>query len=433
MIDRYSRPGMAAIWTLENKYKTWLEVEILAAEAWAELGAIPKEAAEDIRTKAAFDPERIAKIEEKTRHDVIAFLTNVAEYVGPSARYLHWGLTSSDMLDTANAVIFKQAMEIIIDDVDAVMGVIKKRAFEHRDTVMIGRSHGIHAEPITFGLKLAIWYDEMRRNRRRLENAKETISYGKISGAVGTFAHTDPRVESYVCEHLGLKPAPASNQIIQRDRYAEVFCALAVLASSIEKIATEVRHLQRTEVLEAEEYFRPGQKGSSAMPHKRNPVLSENLCGLARLVRSYAIPALENVTLWHERDISHSSVERVTGPDAFIGTDFILSRLTGILDNLIVYSDRMKHNLNMLKGLIFSQQVLLTLTQKGVSREESYGIVQKQAMEVWKGNGTFKERLLADQDLAKYLAPEEIEAIFDINYHLKHVKTIFERVFGADQ
>jgi len=433
MIDRYSRPGMAAIWTLENKYKTWLEVEILAAEAWAELGAVPKKAAEDIRTKAAFDPERIAEIEEKTRHDVIAFLTNVAEYVGPSARYLHWGLTSSDMLDTANAVIFKQATEIIIDDVNALMDVIKKRAFEHKDTVMIGRSHGIHAEPITFGLKLAIWYDEMRRNRRRLENAKETISYGKISGAVGTFAHADPRVESYVCEHLSLKPAPASNQIIQRDRYAEVFCALAVLASSIEKIATEVRHLQRTEVLEAEEYFRPGQKGSSAMPHKRNPILSENLCGLARLVRSYAIPALENVTLWHERDISHSSVERVIGPDAFIGTDFILGRLTGILDNLIVYPDRMEHNLNMLKGLIFSQQVLLTLTQKGVSREESYRIVQKQAMEVWEGSGTFKERLLADQDLAKYLAQEEIEAIFDINYHLKHVKTIFERVFGADQ
>jgi adenylosuccinate lyase len=433
MIDRYSRPGMAAIWTLENKYKTWLEVEILAAEAWAELGEVPKEAAEDIRTKAAFGPERIAEIEEKTRHDVIAFLTNVAEHIGPSARYLHWGLTSSDMLDTANAVIFKQAMEIIIDDVNALMDVIKKRAFEHRDTVMIGRSHGIHAEPITFGLKLAIWYDEMRRNRRRLENAKETISYGKISGAVGTFAHVDPRVESYVCEHLGLKPAPASNQIIQRDRYAELFCALAVLASSVEKIATEVRHLQRTEVLEAEEYFRPGQKGSSAMPHKRNPILSENLCGLSRLVRSYAIPALENVTLWHERDISHSSVERVIGPDAFIGTDFILSRLTGILDHLIVYPDRMEHNLNMLKGLIFSQQVLLTLTQKGVSREESYRIVQKQAMEVWKGNGTFKERLLADQDLAKHLAPEEIEAIFNINYHLKHVKTIFERVFGVEQ
>ena len=431
MIDRYSRPGMAAIWSLENKYKTWLEVEILAAEAWAELGAIPKKAAEDIRVRAAFEPERIAEIEEKTRHDVIAFLTNAGEHVGPSARYLHWGLTSSDMLDTANAVLFKQAVEIIIDDVDALMDVIKRRAFEHRDTVMIGRSHGIHAEPITFGLKLAIWYDEMRRNRRRLENAKETISYGKISGAVGTFAHVDPRVESYVCEHLGLKPAPASNQIIQRDRYAEVFCALAVLASSIEKIATEVRHLQRTEVLEAEEYFRPGQKGSSAMPHKRNPILSENLCGLARLIRSYAIPALENVTLWHERDISHSSVERVIGPDAFIGTDFILGRLTGILDHLIVYPDRMEHNLSMLKGLIFSQQVLLTLTQKGVSREESYRIVQKRAMEVWEGNGTFKERLLEDQDLTKYLTLEEIEAIFDINYHLKHVKTIFERVFGV--
>lgn len=432
MIDRYSRPGMAAIWTLENKYKTWLEVEILAAEAWAEIGAIPGKAAEDIRKSAAFETERIAEIEEKTRHDVIAFLTNVAEHIGPSARYLHWGLTSSDMLDTASAVIFKQALEIIIDDVDALLDVIKRRAFEHRDTVMVGRSHGIHAEPITFGLKLAIWFDEMRRNRRRLENAKETISCGKLSGAVGTFAHADPWIESYVCEHLGLKPAPASSQIIQRDRYAEVFCALAVLASSVEKIATEVRHLQRTEVLEAEEYFRPGQKGSSAMPHKRNPVLSENLCGLARLVRSYTIPALENVTLWHERDISHSSVERVTGPDAFIGTDFMLSRLTGILDNLIVYPARMEHNLNMLKGLVFSQQVLLTLTQKGVSREESYRIVQKQAMEVWEGNGTFKERLLADQDLTKYLTPKEIEAIFNINYHLKHVNTIFERVFGGE-
>jgi len=432
MIDRYSRPGMAAIWTLENKYKTWLEVEILAAEAWAEIGAIPRKAAEDIRKSAAFETERVAEIEEKTRHDVIAFLTNVAEHIGPSARYLHWGLTSSDMLDTASAVIFKQALEIIIDDVDALLDVIKRRAFEHRDTVMVGRSHGIHAEPITFGLKLAIWFDEMRRNRRRLENAKETISCGKLSGAVGTFAHADPWIESYVCEHLGLKPAPASSQIIQRDRYAEVFCALAVLASSVEKIATEVRHLQRTEVLEAEEYFRPGQKGSSAMPHKRNPVLSENLCGLARLVRSYTIPALENVTLWHERDISHSSVERVTGPDAFIGTDFMLSRLTGILDNLIVYPARMEHNLNMLKGLVFSQQVLLTLTQKGVSREESYRIVQKQAMEVWEGNGTFKERLLADQDLTKYLTPKEIEAIFNINYHLKHVHTIFERVFGGE-
>ena len=430
MIERYSRPGMAGIWTLENKYKTWLEVEILAAEAWAKLGVIPKKAAEDIRAKAAFDPERIAEIEEKTRHDVIAFLTNVAEYVGPSARYLHWGLTSSDMLDTAMAVLFKQAMEIIIDDVDALSDVIKKRAFEHKDTVMIGRSHGIHAEPITFGLKLAVWYDEMQRNLGRVKNAKNTISYGKLSGAVGTFAHLDPRVESYVCEHLGLRPAPASTQVIQRDRYAEVFCVLAVLASSVEKIATEVRHLQRTEVLEAEEYFRPGQKGSSAMPHKRNPILSENLCGLARLVRSYAVPALENVALWHERDISHSSVERVIGPDAFIAADFILARLTGLLDRLVVYPDRMEYNLNLLKGLIFSQQVLLALTHKGVSREESYRIVQTRAMEVWEGSGTFKERLLADKDLAKHLTPKEIDAIFDLDYHLKHVETIFERVFG---
>jgi adenylosuccinate lyase len=431
MIERYSRPEMASIWTLENKYKTWLEVEILVVEAWAELGVIPKEAARDIRAKAAFDPERIAEIEKETRHDVIAFLTNVGEYIGPFSRYLHWGLTSSDMLDTAMAVIFNQALKIIIDDANILMNVIKKRAFEHRDTVMVGRSHGIHAEPITFGLKLAMWHDEMKRNRSRLEKAKETISYGKISGAVGTFAHVDPEVESYVCERLCLRPAPVSNQVIQRDRYAEVFCALALLASSMEKIATEIRHLQRTEVLEVEEYFRPGQKGSSAMPHKRNPILSENICGLARLLRSYVIPAFENITLWHERDISHSSVERIIGADAFIGADFMLSRLTSILDNLIVYPDRMKHNLNMLKGLIFSQQVLLILTQKGVSREESYRIVQKRAMEVWKGKGTFKERLMADKDLANYLSAEEIEAIFDINYHLKHVKTIFDRVFNS--
>ncbi len=433
MIQRYSRPKMAAIWTLENKYKTWLEVEILVAEAWARLGIIPDEAAEDIRARARFDSKRIAEIEKETRHDVIAFLTNVAEYVGPSARYLHWGLTSSDMLDTAMAVLFKQSMGIIIDDVDSLMEVIKRRALEHKYTVMVGRSHGIHAEPITFGLKLAIWYDEMRRNRRRLENARDIISYGKISGAVGTFAHVDPEVEAYVCRHLGLHPAPVSNQIIQRDRYAEVFCSLAVLAGSCEKIATEVRHLQRTEVLEAEEYFRPGQKGSSAMPHKRNPILSENICGLSRLLRSYTGPALENMVLWHERDISHSSVERVIGPDAFIVADFMLGRLTGILDRLVVYPDRMQHNLDLLKGLIFSQQVLLTLTQKGISREKSYRIVQKCAMEVWDGKGSFKERLLADRELAEYLDPEEIEAIFNIDYHLKHVETIFERVFGAGQ
>lgn len=431
MIERYSRPQMVAIWTQEHKYKTWLEVEILAAEAWAELGAVPLEAARQIRAKATFDPKRVAEIEKETRHDVIAFLTNVAEYVGPASRYLHWGLTSSDMLDTAMAVLLREAMGGILEDVDGLLSVIRRRAMEHKDTVMIGRSHGIHAEPITFGLKLAIWYDEMCRNRRRLEQARETISYGKISGAVGTFAQVAPKVEAYVCEHLGLKPAPASNQVIQRDRYAEVFCALAILASSVEKITTEIRHLQRTEVLEAEEYFHPGQKGSSAMPHKRNPVLSENLCGLARLVRSYAVPALENVALWHERDISHSSVERVIAPDAFVAADFMLARLTGLLDRLLVYPERMEQNLNLLKGLIFSQQVLLTLTQKGASREEAYKIVQRRAMEVWEGKGDFKSLLLADEDLAEHLTTEEIDAIFDVRHHLKHVDTIFKRVFGA--
>ncbi len=429
MIERYSRPEMASIWTQENKFKTWLEVECLAAEAWAELGVIPKEAARAIRERANFDPARVEEIEKTTRHDVIAFLTNVAEYVGEEARYLHWGLTSSDMLDTANAVIMTQAMDLIIKDVEELMEVLRQRAFEHKDTVMIGRSHGIHAEPITFGLKLAVWYDEMRRNRERLLGARKRIAYGKISGAVGTFANVDPRVEAYVCERLGLKPAPASTQIIQRDRYAEVFCQLAVLASSCEKMAVEIRHLQRTEVLEAEEYFRPGQKGSSAMPHKRNPILTENITGLARLVRSYAIPALENVALWHERDISHSSVERVIGPDAFIACDFMLARLKGVLDKLVVYPERMKKNLNLLKGLIFSQQVLLVLTQKGVSREDAYRLVQRNAMKVWEGEGDFKSMLLSDQELMSHISKEEIEEIFDLGYHLKNVDTIFERVF----
>ncbi len=431
MLERYSREGMKQIWSEENKYRTWLKVEILAAEAWAELGVIPKEAAEEIRAKADFDEKRILEIEKETRHDVIAFLTNVAEYVGPAARYLHWGLTSSDMLDTAMALRMKESMDIIIEDVEECLETIKRRALEHKNTVMIGRSHGIHAEPITFGLKLAIWYDEMKRNLKRLKAARETISTGKISGAVGTFAHVDPRVEEYVCEKLGLKPAPVSNQIVQRDRYAEVFTALAILAGTVEKIATEIRHLQRTEVLEAEEYFRKGQKGSSAMPHKRNPILSENLCGLARMVRAYCVPALENMPLWHERDISHSSVERFICPDGFITADFMLARLNGLLSKLIVYPENMKKNLNLLKGLIFSQQVLLRLTQKGVSREDAYRIVQRRAMEVWEGKGTFKELLLEDKELSKYLSREEIEEIFDINYHLKHVDTIFHRVFGA--
>ncbi len=430
MLERYSRERMKQIWSEENKYRTWLKVEILAAEAWAELGVIPKEAAEEIRAKADFDEKRILEIEKETRHDVIAFLTNVAEYVGPAARYLHWGLTSSDMLDTAMALRMKEAMDIIIEDVEECLETIKRRALEHKNIVMIGRSHGIHAEPITFGLKLAIWYDEMKRNLKRLKAARETISTGKISGAVGTFAHVDPRVEEYVCEKLGLKPAPVSNQIVQRDRYAEVFTALAILAGTVEKIATEIRHLQRTEVLEAEEYFRKGQKGSSAMPHKRNPILSENLCGLARMVRAYCVPALENIPLWHERDISHSSVERFICPDGFITADFMLARLNGLLSKLVVYPENMKKNLNLLKGLIFSQQVLLRLTQKGVSREDAYRIVQRRAMEVWEGKGTFKELLLEDKELSKYLSREEIEEIFDINYHLKHVDTIFHRVFG---
>jgi len=430
MIERYSRKEMSQIWSQENKFKTWLEVEIAAAEGWAQLGVVPQEAVEEIRAKANFDIARVEEIERQTRHDVIAFLTNVAEYVGPAARFLHWGMTSSDMLDTAMAVLFKQALELILRDVDGLLEVIKRRAFEHKDTVMIGRSHGIHAEPITFGLKLAIWYDEMRRNRRRLEAAKETISYGKISGAVGTFAQIDPRVEAYACEKLGLKPAPASNQIIQRDRYAEVFCSLAILAGTAEKIATEVRHLQRTEVLEAEEYFRPGQKGSSAMPHKRNPILSENICGLARMIRSYALPSLENICLWHERDISHSSVERVIAPDAFILMDFMLARLTGLLDKLIVYPENMQKNLNKLQGLIFSQQILLLLTQRGVSREDAYAMVQRRAMEVWEGKGSFKDLLKQDEDILRYIKKEELNDIFNIQHHLKHVNTIFDRVFN---
>ncbi len=433
MLERYSRPEMKEIWTENNKYRTWLKVEILAAEAWAELGVVPEDAAREIREKADFNEKRILEIEKETRHDVIAFLTNVAEYVGPAARYLHWGLTSSDMLDTAQAVRMRDSMNIVIDDVKQVIETLKVRAMEHKDTVMIGRSHGIHAEPITFGLKLAIWYDEMKRNLKRLEAARDTIATGKISGAVGTFANVDPRVEAYVCEKLGLKPAPVSNQIVQRDRYAEVFTSLAILASTVEKIATEIRHLQRTEVLEAEEFFRKGQKGSSAMPHKRNPILSENLCGLARQVRCYCVPALENVPLWHERDISHSSVERFICPDGFITTDFMLARLNGLIGKLVVYPENMKKNLNMLKGLIFSQQVLLELTQKGVSREESYRMVQRCAMEVWEGKGTFKERLLADTELMKHFSSEEIDRIFDVSYHLKHVDTIFNRVFGTGE
>ena len=430
MIARYTRPEMAELWSQQTKYQTWLDVEIWACEAMAELGMIPRDAAETIKAKAAVDADRVDEIELVTKHDVIAFLTNVAEHVGPAARFIHQGLTSSDILDTSMAILLQKAADIIIGDIERFMEIIKRRAFEHKDTVMIGRSHGIHAEPITFGIKLAIWYDEMKRNLNRIGNARESISYGAISGAVGTFANVPPEVEAYVCRKAGLKPAPASSQVIQRDRYAEYFTALAIVAATMEKITVEVRHLQRTEVLEAEEYFSKGQKGSSAMPHKRNPIGSENIAGLARLVRSNSLAALENVALWHERDISHSSVERVIGPDSTILVDYMLNRLTNLIDRLIVYPDNMRRNLDLTKGLIFSQQLLLELTRKGASREDAYQMVQKRAMQVWEGAGTFQDLVSNDSDIAAWLSAEEIGRIFDLNYHLKHVDTIFKRVFG---
>jgi adenylosuccinate lyase len=372
---------------------------------------------------------RIDELEQITKHDVIAFLTNVAEHVGPASRHIHLGLTSSDVLDTSMAVLLKEAADVLIEDLVALQSVLKTQALVHKKTVMIGRSHGIHAEPITFGLKMAIWHDETGRNLRRLKQARETIAVGKISGAVGTFAHIHPAVEAHVCRNLGLKPAPASSQIVQRDRYAEYFCTLAVIAGSIEKMAVEIRHLQRTEVLEAEEYFSKGQKGSSAMPHKRNPIASENLTGLARLVRSYALAAMENQALWHERDISHSSVERVIGPDATTLLDYMLARMTGLLKNLIIYPDRMKKNLELMKGLPFSEGILLALTRKGITREEAYQVVQENAMKVWAGEKTFQECLAADPRIRKWLTPVELTRLFDLNHTLKNFETIFKRVF----
>lgn len=430
MIKRYTRKEMAAIWTDENKYRTWLKVEVLACEAMAKIGKIPQEALKTIQAKADFSVERIDEIEAETKHDVIAFLTSVAEFVGPDSRYIHMGLTSSDVLDTSMACLLRQAGLMILKDVDNLLASIKNRAMEHKNTVMIGRSHGIHAEPITFGLKLAVWYDEMRRNKVRIQNGIQSISYGKISGAVGTFANTPPEIEAYVCEKLGLKPAPASTQILQRDRHAEFFTALAITASSIEKMAVEIRHLQRTEVLEAEEYFSEGQKGSSAMPHKRNPIGSENMSGLARVVRSSALAALENIPLWHERDISHSSVERIIAPDTTILMDYMLNRFTGIIGKLVVYPERMKENLNRLKGLIFSQQILIALADAGVSREDAYKMVQSQAMRVWKEDVDFKSLILNDPGIVSQLGRGKIEEIFDLNYHLKYISTIFDRVFS---
>jgi len=442
MIPRYTRPIMAKLWSPEEKLRVWCLVEFYACEAWYKLGKVPEKDYQIIKEKltpymeGGFKEEnvkRVEEIEKETKHDVVAFLTHLSEIIGPSGRYLHLGMTSSDMLDTAMAWLMKRAMEIIIEDLKRVKEILRNRAYEFKDTLMIGRTHGIHAEPITFGLKLALWYEEMKRNERRLFQALDTISYGKISGAVGTFAHVPPEVEAYVCEKLGLKPDPISNQIVQRDRYAEYMASLAILGTTVEKIATEIRHLQRTEVLEAEEYFSPGQKGSSAMPHKRNPILSENLCGLARLLRGYLLPALENVALWHERDISHSSVERVIIPDATTVADFMLARLENLLKNLVVYPENMKKNFNLLRGLVFSQQVMLALTEKGMIREEAYKIVQELAMKVWQDKTlNFKDLVLKDERILKFLSLEEIEKIFDISYYLRYVDKIFERVFKED-
>ena len=429
MIERYSRKEMSRIWEPENRFRKWLEIEILACEAWAKLGKIPQKALDTIKARADFDMQSIDEIEKTVKHDVIAFLTSVAEFVGSDSRYIHRGLTSSDILDTSLALLLREAADLIVADIKGVMEVIKERAFEHKYTVMIGRSHGIHAEPITFGLKMALWYEEMKRNLARMERAKEIISYGKLSGAVGTYANVPPFVEEYVCKKLGLKPAPVSTQIIQRDRHAEYFTTLAIIATSVEKFAVEIRHLQRTEVLEAEEPFTEGQKGSSAMPHKRNPVLSENLTGLARLVRGYANASMENIPLWHERDISHSSVERVIGPDATILVDFMLARLTGLIRDLVVYPDNMKENMNKLKGLLFSQAVLIALTEKGVPREDAYQIVQRNAMRVWKEKKDFRALLLKDKAVAAKLSKKEVETCFDISKHVKSVDYIFKRVF----
>ncbi|WP_025661188.1 adenylosuccinate lyase [Rhizobium sp. IBUN] len=434
MIPRYSRPEMVAIWSPETKFRIWFEIEAHACDALAELGVIPKSAAKTIWERggaATFDVARIDEIEAVTKHDVIAFLTHLSEIVGPDARFVHQGMTSSDVLDTTFNIQLVRAADILLADMDRLLAALKARAFEHKDTVRIGRSHGIHAEPTTMGLTLARFYAEMSRNRDRLLAARAEIATGAVSGAVGTFANIDPRVEEHVCAKLGLVPEPVSTQVIPRDRHAMFFAILGVIASSIENVAIEIRHMQRTEVLEAEEYFSPGQKGSSAMPHKRNPVLTENLTGLARLVRMSVVPAMENVALWHERDISHSSVERGIGPDTTITLDFALNRLAGVIEKLVVYPDNMMKNLDKFRGLVHSQRVLLALTQAGVSREDAYRLVQRNAMKVWEQGKDFLEELLADSEVRAALSEEEIREKFDLGYHTKHVDTIFRRVFGA--
>ena len=432
MIPRYSRPDMVNIWSAQTKFRIWYEIESHACDAMADLGIIPKENAEAVwkAKDVDFDVGRIDEIEAVTKHDVIAFLTHLAEHIGSEeARFVHQGMTSSDVLDTCFNIQLVRASDILISDLEALLEAIKRRAFEHKDTIRIGRSHGIHAEPTTLGLTFARFYAEMDRNRQRLINARSEIATGAISGAVGTFANIDPKVEEHVCAKLGLEPEPISTQVIPRDRHAAFFASLAVVASSLENIATEIRHMQRTEVLEAEEFFSKGQKGSSAMPHKRNPVLTENLTGLARLVRMAVVPALENVTLWHERDISHSSVERNIGPDATVTLDFALARMTQVIDKLVVYPDNMMKNMNKFKGLVMSQRVLLALTQSGLSREDAYRLVQRNAMKVWEQEKDFKTELMGDEDVTAVLSLEEIEEKFDLGYHTKHVDTIFSRVF----
>jgi adenylosuccinate lyase len=429
MIPRYSRPEMAALWEPENRYRVWLEVEMLACEANAKLGLVPVRALATIKKKADFNVKRIDQLEKIVKHDVIAFLTAVGEHVGPDSRYIHLGLTSSDVLDTSLASLMRKASGIIISDIRTILKTLRKKALQHKKTVMIGRSHGVHAEPVTFGLKMALWYEEMQRALERMTRARDVISVGKVSGAVGTFANIDPFVESYVCRKLGLKPEPVATQVVQRDRHAEFLTTLALVASSIEKFSVELRHLQRTEVLEAEEYFSEGQKGSSAMPHKRNPISAENLSGLARVIRANSLASLENIALWHERDISHSSVERIIIPDSTILLDYMLVRFNNLVDKLFVYPKNMQRNMALSKGLFHSETVMLALVGKGITRETAYSYVQRNAMEVWKLGGDFKQRLKEDRDIGKYLTGREIDACFDLSHTLKKVDYIFKRVF----
>ncbi|MBA2606043.1 MAG: adenylosuccinate lyase [Acidobacteria bacterium] len=429
MIARYTLPEMGAIWSLENKFQKWLDVEIAVCEVHFEDGIVPQKALEEIKSKAAFTVERINEIEKTTDHDVIAFTTNLAENIGESARFVHYGLTSSDVVDTANALLLKESCEVLLKKVDALLEVLQRRAFEFKDTPQIGRTHGIHAEPTAFGMTFALWFAEMRRNKERLEKAKDLISVGKISGAVGAFAHLDPEVEERVCMKLGIKAAEVSTQVIQRDRYAEYLCTLAIVASSLEKFALQVRHWQRTEVREAQEKFKTGQKGSSAMPHKRNPIVSERICGMARTIRANSIVGLENVALWHERDISHSSAERIVLPDSSAALDYILAKTTSLLDTLVVYPENMLKNLNATHGLVFSGQLLLALTQKGISREEAYALTQRNAMKVWDEGGEYRDLVMNDKNINSRLSNEEIERIFDVKYYLRNVEKVFARVF----